>query len=174
MGYIDFSHDLRSESEEIEFSSWEDEEVCPYCGEKHDLFTHNQLNWEEEYPNHNLLKKNYHLLTTNNSNLINKREKFEVIKYGKDINDDLPGYNLVALQVKSLEDLPIHTVGLQYPEKEYLMIETTMGEYMSSHEEENRLFNDFTLEDYVIIKYNLEEREKFNDLNIVVYYPIKE
>lgn len=176
VGFIDF--DLKQSEnldKGLEFSSWDgnSDDICPYCGERHDLHTHNELNWEELYPTHSQLRENLPQLLKDD-NIINKETKYEIIKFGNDINDTAPPYSFVGLVVKDLNKIPPNFVGMRYPKRRYKTVTITMEEYMNSKNIEEQLNSDTEIDDYFIIEYDLKNRLEFNKLPLKIYYPIKE
>ncbi|QEN04342.1 hypothetical protein EW093_06370 [Thiospirochaeta perfilievii] len=114
-----------------------------------------------------------HLLLKESGNLVNKDKKYEIIKFGEDINEDTPSYNIVGLMVKDLNVMPPNFTGMRFPKKKYKAITLTMEEYMTSKEFENELHNNKDLENYFIIEYDLNEIIEYSKLLVTVYYPIK-
>lgn len=177
-GFIEFSSGgaVLDTSEKIEFSSWgeESESICPYCGEDHNLEMHNEINWEELYLPHKLLKQNLNRILNVQDNIEVPGKKYEVIKIGNNINQDITGYNIVGLKVIDLNKIPIDFIGMRFPEKNYLSLTITMEEFYNSEDLDRLIHKNESLDDYFIIEYDLENRVQFNDLYITLYYPFKD
>lgn len=178
VGFIDFeSHEHNNTTREnIEFGSWgEDEDkICPYCGEEHNVHKHNELNWEDLYPTHSLLKKNLSLILKDEDNIEIRDKKYEIIKFSENINEDSPGYNLVGLRVKDLNKIPPHLVGMRFPKRHYKSVTISMEDFMNSEDLEKQIYENSELDDYFIIEYDLYNKVEYNRLIITIYYPVKE
>lgn len=171
-GFTEYNTGENNRESSTEFSSWgEEDDVCPYCGEVHDIVTHYELNWEDNYPAHSLLKKNIDNILSNFNNLSEPDKKYEVVTFGDSIND-IPGYNMVGVSVKDLNLIPAHFIGMRFPKREYKYVSLTMGEFMNSIEME-RSVNYDEFDNFLIIEYSLNDNSKFSDLKIKVYYPLK-
>lgn len=177
-GFIEFnsSNSLQDVTEDIEFSSWgeERERVCPYCGEDHNLKIHNEINWEELYLPHKLLKENLNRILDIKDNIEIPGKKYEIIKIGNSINQDIAGYNIAGIKVHDLNRIPIGFIGMRFPEKKYLSLKITMEEFYNSEELDSFIHKNDSLDDYFIIEYDLENKVQFNKLYITLYYPYKD
>lgn len=172
---INIQDSLNSNTLEIEYSSWGDsnDDLCPHCGEKHDLKTHNELNWEEQYPNHHYLKKNLDKLLVDSENIEVSDKKYEIVKFGENINDESLSYNMVGVRVKDLNKIPMNFIGMRFPAQKYISVATNIEEFIKSMELEHEVFEKYDLDDYFIIEYDLDSKVKFKQLKIKIYYPVK-
>lgn len=173
-GFIEGCSEEVSKEEEISFSSWgEEEEVCPYCGEAHSSKVHSEIHWEESFLTHRLLKENIDELLKNKENVVDSSRKYEIIRYSTGINSEKYSFNLVGIKVKDLNKVPFGFSSMRFPKKRYLSISTTMDNFHNLSDLDVIHSRD-DLEDYFIIEYDLLSKAKFSDLEVTIYYPLRE
>lgn len=173
-GFIEGSTEEGFKEDGISYSSWgEEEDVCPYCGESHSSMDHRELNWEDRFLPHRLLKENIDSLLEDQDNILDSSRKYEIIRYPTGINSEKYSFNIVGLRVKDLNKVPFGFTSMRFPKRRYLSVSTTM-ENFHNFTELDVIHKRNDLDDYFIIEYDLTKRLKFNDLVVTIYYPFKE